>query len=62
VGTPPAADPAVAPARRFHPGPAGANRRKKEAIAQLTWLAVIMDDVDARINALIERTRDLELD
>ena len=48
------------------PGPAydwvAANRKKKEAIAQLAWLSATMDDVDARINALIERTRDLELD
>lgn len=39
-----------------------ATRKKKEAIAHLTWLAVIMDDVAAMINALIERTRGLELD
>jgi len=48
------------------PGPAydwvAANRKKKEVIAQLAWLSATMDDVDARINALIERTRDLELD
>ncbi len=48
------------------PGPAydwvAANRKKKKAIAQLASLSATMDDVDARINALIERTRDLELD
>jgi len=35
---------------------------KKKAIAQLASLSATMDDVDARINAMIERTRDLELD
>ncbi len=41
---------------------AAANRKKKEAIAQLASLAGIMDDVDARINELIDRTRNLDLD
>ncbi|MGI8591885.1 MAG: hypothetical protein ACR2M5_13045 [Nakamurella sp.] len=38
-----------------------ANQKKKEAIAALATLTQTMDDIDARINALLERTRNLEL-
>jgi len=41
---------------------AAANQKKKEAIAQLASLSTTMDDIDARINQLIDRTRSLELD
>jgi len=41
---------------------AAANQRKKEAIAAMAVLTETMDDIDARINALVERTRNLELD
>ncbi len=41
---------------------AAANQKKKEAIAQLASLSATMDDIDARINELIERTRNLDLD
>ena len=41
---------------------AAANQRKKEAIAQLASLSATMDDIDARTNELIERTRNLDLD
>jgi len=39
-----------------------ANQKKKEAIAAMTALTQTMDDIDARINALVERTRSLALD
>jgi len=39
-----------------------ANQKKKEAIAAMATLTQTMDDIDARINALLERTRNLELD
>ncbi len=39
-----------------------ANQKKKEAIAEMATLTQTMDDIDARINALVERTRNLELD
>ncbi len=41
---------------------AAANQKKKDAIAQLASLSTTMDDIDTRINALIDRTRNLELD
>ncbi len=41
---------------------AAANQKKKEAIAQLASLSTTMEDIDARINELIDRTRNLELD
>lgn len=41
---------------------AAANRKKKEAIAQLASLSATMDDIDTRINQLIDRTRSLGLD
>ncbi len=41
---------------------AAANQKKKDAIAAMTTLTQTMDDIDARINALLERTRHLELD
>ncbi len=41
---------------------AAANQKKKEAIAQLASLSATMDDIDTRINQLIDRTRGLELD
>jgi len=41
---------------------AAANQKKKDAIAQLASLSATMDEMDARINALVERTRNLELD
>lgn len=41
---------------------AAANQKKKEAIAQLASLSASMDDIDTRINQLIDRTRSLELD
>jgi len=41
---------------------AAANQKKKEAIAAMTTLTQTMDDIDARINVLVERTRNLELD
>jgi len=39
-----------------------ANQKKKEAIAAMATLTQTMDDIDARINALLERTRNLALD
>ena len=41
---------------------AAANQKKKDAIAQLASLSTTMDDIDARINQLIDRTRNLDLD
>ncbi len=41
---------------------AAANQKKKEAVAQLASLSASMDDIDTRINQLIDRTRRLELD
>ena len=41
---------------------AAANQKKKDAIAQLASLSATMDEMDDRINALVERTRNLELD
>ncbi len=41
---------------------AAANQKKKEAIAAMAALTQTMDDIDARINALVERTRNLALD
>ncbi len=41
---------------------AAANQKKKEAIAAMTTLTQTMDDIDARIDALLESTRNLELD
>jgi len=41
---------------------AAANQKKKDAIAQIASLSATMDEMDARINALVERTRNLELD
>jgi len=41
---------------------AAANQKKKDAIAHLASLSTTMDDIDARINELIDRTRNLELD
>jgi hypothetical protein len=40
---------------------AAANQKKKEAITAMVGLTETMDDIDARINALLARTRDLEL-
>jgi len=39
-----------------------ANQKKKETIAAMATLTQTMDDIDARINALVERTRNLALD
>ncbi len=39
-----------------------ANQKKKQAIAEMATLTQTMGDIDARINALFERTRNLELD
>ena len=41
---------------------AAANQKKKVAIAATAALTQTMDDIDARINALLDRTRNLELD
>lgn len=41
---------------------ATANQKKKDAVAQLASLSATMDEMDTRINALLERTRNLELD
>ncbi len=41
---------------------ATANQKKKEAITAMATGSQTMDDIDARINALLERTRQLELD
>ena len=41
---------------------AAANQKKKEAIVQLASLSAAMDDIDARIDELAERTRNLDLD
>jgi hypothetical protein len=41
---------------------AAANQKKKDAITAVAALTQTMDDIDARINALLERTRNLELD
>ena len=41
---------------------AAANRKKKDAIAQLRSLSATMDDIDARINELAERAQNLDLD
>ncbi len=41
---------------------AAANQTKKDAIAQLASLSSTMDDIDARITQLIDRTRNLDLD
>ncbi len=41
---------------------AAANQKKKQAIAQLASLSATMDELDARINKLIDRTRNLDLD
>ena len=41
---------------------AAANQKKKEAINAMAALTQTMDDIDARINALLHRTRNLELD
>jgi len=41
---------------------AAANKNNKQAIAAMATLTQTMDDIDARTNALVERTRNLELD
>ena len=41
---------------------AAANQKKKDAIAVLASLTATMDDIDARINELAERTRNLDLE
>jgi hypothetical protein len=41
---------------------AAANQKKKEAIVAMAALTRTMDDIDSRVTALIERTRNLELD
>jgi len=41
---------------------AAANQKKREAIAEMATLTQTMDDIDAQIKALVERTRNLELD
>jgi len=42
-------------------GLAAANQRKKDAVRQLAPLADALDDIDARIDELIARTKKLEL-
>ena len=39
-----------------------ANQKRRAAIADLASLSTVMDDIDARIDELAERTRNLELD
>jgi len=41
---------------------AAANQRKKDAVQQLAPLADALDDIEARIDELLSRTRQLELD
>ena len=41
---------------------AAANQRKKDAVQQLAPLADALDDIEARIDALLQRTRNLKLD
>jgi len=57
----PAPEPASAAGRPVW-GWAAANQRKKDAVQQLAPLADALDDIETRIQELIARTKDLELD
>ncbi len=57
----PTPEPAPAPVRPVWDW-AAANQRKKDAVRQLAPLADALDDIETRIEELIARTKDLELD